>query len=160
MLLERPAQLGDNDAFLRTGLDLDRQHAQAVDEFQHAVIGRRLDRDDVSGVSNALQREQQRFLPAVCDHHLLGLDLHTRGVEVVVGDLAAQCRLTQRRRVAETAFFRTRHHALHGTMQGLGGRLRHTGVGDAQRNEVWVVDAVVHTLHERPASQADGGALG
>ena len=48
MCLQGALEFGNRDAFLGTGLDLDSQHVQTVDQFQQAVIRRRLDRNDVA----------------------------------------------------------------------------------------------------------------
>ena len=50
------------------------------------MVGRGLDGDDIAGLCDSLQCQQQRFLAAVRNRYLLRLHLHAGGVQVVITD--------------------------------------------------------------------------
>ena len=154
ILLQRSPQLRQHHTFFRAGLNFDREHAQAINQFEQAVIRRRFDGNDIAGRCDSLQCEKQRFLATVGDRNVIRFCLYARTVEIVIGDLPSQGRFTKRRGVAQAALFGARHDALHCAMQGLRSRFGHTRIGDSQRHEVRVIDAFVDADHQWTTIQA------
>ena len=61
MLGEGELERLERDAAPRVGRDLERAQAKALQDLQEAVVGRRLERDQVAGLCDRAQREVDRF---------------------------------------------------------------------------------------------------
>ena len=154
MGVQRALERIKHHAVLRAGLDLDGEHAEAVDQFEEAVIRRRLHGDDVAGLGDRLQRQQQGFLSAVGDADLGWIDRTAHRIEIAVGDLAAKRRFAKRWCISDCAVFDARHHPFHAAMQGFGGGVGHAGIRNTQGNGVRLVKAIVDPFHQGPAADA------
>ena len=154
MCVQRFSQRVRHDAVLGTGFNFDRQHAKTVDQLEQAMISGRFHSDNVALLRDRLQCNEQRFLTAVGNTNILRLDFAADRIEIAISDLPSQALFTYCWRIGNAAVCGARHDSLHSTMQALGRRPRHARIGNAKRNHVWLVKAVVHAFHQ--AAPNDG----
>ena len=156
MSLQGVLELRDRYPFLGTGLYLDSEHAEAVDKFQQAVVSGCLDGNDVPFRCHRSESKQQRFLATIGDPDVFRIHLHARRIQVVIGDLPPQRRLSEGRCVTDASVFGACHDPFHRPVQAFRRGLRHRRVCNAERHQRGIIDAVVDAFHEAAAHQGRG----
>ena len=150
-LLQRQFQGIQAHAFFGVGRDLQRLHAERLNRLQHAVIGRRLHRDDITRLGDRADSQQHRFLTAVGDHDVVGTAIDA-GQQHQPGNLFAQLNIAGGAFVTEQAMRLPPQHLVdaaieRGHRQQIRRRLRR-----AQRHQRRIFQCLEH-VHDHLAGR-------
>jgi hypothetical protein len=154
LLAQRLVEQRQIDAALRVGRHLDRPHAQALDELEHAVVTGRLDDDRVARLGHRAQAQVQRLHGAERGHHVVRGQRHP-ALGGAPRDLPPQRRQARRRIVGEAGAAGDARHRDHAAVEPLHRHQRVAEVGAAEQEVARIARRAVHPrdqiAHRHPA---------